>query len=66
MLIDFAHISYRMLRSIYPAFRVLFPNEVVRADDLARVMVEVAVNGGSEARGPILENRDIRAMVAKI
>jgi len=58
--------SYRLLRSIYPAFRVLFPNQVVRADDLARVMVEVALNGGSEARGPILENRDMRAMVAKI
>jgi uncharacterized protein YbjT (DUF2867 family) len=58
--------SYRMLRSIYPAFRVLFPNQVVRADDLARVMVEVAVRGGGEPRGPILENRDIRAMVASI
>jgi uncharacterized protein YbjT (DUF2867 family) len=58
--------SYRMLRSIYPAFRVLFPNQVVRADDLARVMVEVALNGGGEPRGPILESRDIRAMVAKI
>ncbi len=58
--------SYRMLRSIYPAFRVLFPNQVVRADDLARVMVEVAVREAGEPRGPILENRDIRAMVASL
>jgi uncharacterized protein YbjT (DUF2867 family) len=58
--------SYRVLRSIYPAFRVLFPNQVVRADDLARVMVEVAVRGAEEPRGPILENRDIRAMVASL
>ena len=26
--------SYRLLRAIYPAFRVLFPNQVIRADDL--------------------------------
>jgi uncharacterized protein YbjT (DUF2867 family) len=30
--------SYRLLRAIYPAFRVLFPNQVIRADDLARTM----------------------------
>jgi hypothetical protein len=34
-----------MLRAIYPAFRVLFPNQVIRADDLARAMVDVAVRG---------------------
>src|SRR5580700_11439159 len=28
--------SYRLLRGIYPVFRVLFPNLVIRADDLAR------------------------------
>jgi uncharacterized protein YbjT (DUF2867 family) len=60
------NLSYRMLRSIYPAFRVLFPNQVVRADDLARVMVDAAVRGAEEPRGPILENRDIRAMVASL
>jgi len=26
------------LRAIYPAFRALFPNQVIRADDLARTM----------------------------
>jgi uncharacterized protein YbjT (DUF2867 family) len=52
--------SYRMLRAIYPAFRLLFPNQVIRADDLARVMVDTAVRG-TENRGPIFENRDIRA-----
>ena len=31
--------GYRLLRAIYPAFRVLFPNQVIRADDLARAMV---------------------------
>ena len=55
--------SYRLLRAIYPAFRILFPNQVIRADDLARAMVDVAARGSGERRGPIFENRDIRAMV---
>ena len=53
--------SYRLLRWVYPAFRTLFPNQVIRADDLARAMVEVIVLGTAE--GPIFENRDIRTMV---
>ncbi len=52
--------SYRLLRAIYPAFRVLFPNQVVRADDLARTMVDVAVGRTGEGRTLVLENRDIR------
>jgi uncharacterized protein YbjT (DUF2867 family) len=56
--------SYRLLRGIYPAFRVLCPNEVIRADDLARVIVGAAVQGTSQRDGPVFENRDIRAMVA--
>jgi uncharacterized protein YbjT (DUF2867 family) len=52
--------SYRFLRTIYPAFRVLFPNQVIRADDLARAMVDAAVRCTGEGRTLILENRDIR------
>jgi len=40
--------SYRLMRAIYPAFRVLFPNQVIRADDLARAMVDVAIRGSVE------------------
>jgi uncharacterized protein YbjT (DUF2867 family) len=58
--------SYRLLRAIYPAFRILFPNQVIRADDLARAMVGVAVRGTGEHRGPIFENRDIRALVESV
>ena len=54
--------SYRLLRAVYPAFRMLFPNQVIRADDLARAMVDAAVSGTGSARGPVFENRDIRAM----
>src|SRR5579863_4414698 len=55
--------SYRFLRGIYPAFRLLFPSQVIRADDLARVMVDVAVRGSGERESPIFENRDIQSML---
>jgi uncharacterized protein YbjT (DUF2867 family) len=57
--------SYRLLRAIYPAFQLLFPNQVIRADDLARAMVDVAVQGTDRA-AKVFENRDIRAMVRRI
>ena len=56
------NLSYRLLRAIYPVFRVLFPNQVIRADDLARTMANVAVRGTGEARTVVLENRDIRRL----
>jgi len=55
--------SYRLLRAIYPLFRVLFPNQVIPADDLARAMVDVAVRETGKTGGLVFENRDIRAMV---
>jgi|SRR5579862_922467 len=57
--------SYRLLRAIYPAFQILFPNQVIRADDLARAMVDAAVRGTGEHRGPVFENRDIRALAGR-
>jgi uncharacterized protein YbjT (DUF2867 family) len=54
--------SYRLLRAIYPAFQILFPNQVIRADDLARTMIDAAVHGTGGNRGPVFENRDIRAL----
>jgi uncharacterized protein YbjT (DUF2867 family) len=56
--------NYRLMRAIYPVFRVLFPNQVIRADELARAMVDVAIRGRGERGGQVFENRDIRAMVA--
>ena len=55
--------GYRLMRAIYPAFRVLFPNQMIRADDLARAMVDVAVQGAENHQSLVFENRDIRAMV---
>jgi uncharacterized protein YbjT (DUF2867 family) len=60
------NLSYRLMRAIYPVFRVLFPNQVIRADDLARVMVDVAVQEPGEHRGPVFENRDIRAIAESL
>jgi len=57
--------SYRVLRAIYPAFRLLLPNQVIRADDLARTMVDAAVRDiGTQGQTIVLENRDIRALAA--
>ncbi len=55
--------SYRMLRAVYPVFQVLFPNQVIRADDLARAMLDVVLRQAQEHQGLVFENRDIRAMV---
>jgi hypothetical protein len=52
------------LRAIYPVFRVLFPNQVIPADDLARAMVDVAVRETQEKGDLVFENRDIRALAA--
>jgi len=57
--------GYRLLRTIYPAFRLLFPNHVIRADDLGRAMVDVVIGERAESAGEVLENRDIRAMVKR-
>jgi uncharacterized protein YbjT (DUF2867 family) len=55
--------SYWLVRAVYPVFRLLFPNQVVRADDLAWVMVDLVLREAQEHQGLVFENRDIRAMV---
>jgi uncharacterized protein YbjT (DUF2867 family) len=56
-------LSYRLLRRIYPAFRMALPDLVIRSDDLARVMVDVAVRETGQGACLVLENRDILGMV---
>jgi hypothetical protein len=56
----------RLARAIYPTVRVLFPNQVIRADDLARTMVDVAVRGTGEGRTLVLENRHIRHLAGRV
>jgi len=57
------NLGYRLLRAIYPIFRMSFPSQVIRADDLARLMVDVAVRRTKERRASVFENNDIRAAV---
>jgi uncharacterized protein YbjT (DUF2867 family) len=56
--------GYRVLRTVYPVFRTLFPNQVIPADDLARAMVEVVLSQNEQ--GPVFENSQIRTMVGSI
>jgi uncharacterized protein YbjT (DUF2867 family) len=58
--------SYRLMRGIYPVFRALFPNQVIRADDLARAMVDVVTARTGEAPSKVFENRDIRALIESL
>jgi hypothetical protein len=58
--------SYRLLRAIYPAFRMLFPNQVIRADDLAQATVDLTVQGKGERGSLVFENCSIRAMVESL
>jgi uncharacterized protein YbjT (DUF2867 family) len=55
--------SYRVLRAVYPVFRLLFPNQVIGADDLGWAMVDVVLRQTQERQSVVFENRDIRAMV---
>jgi uncharacterized protein YbjT (DUF2867 family) len=59
------NLTYRLLRAIYPAFQLLFANQVIRADDLARAMVDVALQG-TDRGAKVFENREIRAIVKRI
>src|SRR5579872_6009854 len=54
--------SYRLLRCLYPVFRVMLPNLVIRSDYLAQAMVDVIVERTSEGESLVFENRDIRAL----
>jgi uncharacterized protein YbjT (DUF2867 family) len=56
------NLGYRMLRAIYPAFRVLFPGQVIPADDLGRAMVDITLQEPGERRSLVLENRDIQSL----
>ena len=60
------NLGYRVLRTIYPVFRVLFPNQVIPADALAHAMVDVVVREPGESGRSVLENRDIRAIAERL
>jgi uncharacterized protein YbjT (DUF2867 family) len=60
------NLSYRILRAIYPVFRILFPNLVIRSDLLAWIMVDVAASPFDVRGNLTLENSEIREMVESL
>jgi uncharacterized protein YbjT (DUF2867 family) len=54
--------SYRLLRWIYPAFRIALPGLAIRSNDLARAMVDVVIQRTGQPERRIFENRDINAL----
>jgi uncharacterized protein YbjT (DUF2867 family) len=58
--------GYRLLRVAYPVFRLVFPNLVIRSDDLARAMVDVSVRGTDEHASLVFESRDIVAIANSV
>ena len=45
---------------------MLFPNQVIRSDDLARAMVDVAVRGKPGRESVVFENREIRTIAESL
>jgi uncharacterized protein YbjT (DUF2867 family) len=53
---------YRMIRPMYPLLRRIYPDVGIASDDLARAMLDAAIDGTPGHDSPILENRDIRRL----
>jgi uncharacterized protein YbjT (DUF2867 family) len=60
------HVLYRIARVLYPVVRHIYPNIGIASDDLARAMVHAGLHGTGAHESPVLENRDIRALVATL
>ena len=43
------------MRALYPVFRLLFPNQVIRADDLGWAIVDVVLRQTQERQGLVFE-----------
>jgi uncharacterized protein YbjT (DUF2867 family) len=58
-------LPYKILRTLYPVLRRVYPNVGATSEEVARVMVDVGLNGAPGHPSPILENRDIRVLAAR-
>jgi uncharacterized protein YbjT (DUF2867 family) len=56
------NVTYRIMRALYPLLRRIYPNIGIASDDLARAMSYAGLHGTGAHEGPVLENRDIRAL----
>ena len=61
---DEPNLTYRLMRPLYPVVRRIYPNIGISSDDLARGMLQAGLSGTPGHASPILENRDIRRLVA--
>ncbi|MCA8915615.1 MAG: hypothetical protein KDB90_09400 [Planctomycetes bacterium] len=52
--------AYRVMRALWPAVRLIYPNLGIASDALALAMVEAGLSGDEGAPGTVLENRQIR------
>ena len=51
------NMSYRIMRTLYPVLKLIYPNGIVTSEGLARTIYKCGLHGGPLK---ILENRDIR------
>ena len=56
------NLSYRIMRSLYPVFKWIFPNQVITSTELAHAMFTAGLTGENRV---ILENRDIKMMAGE-
>jgi len=59
------NLSYHLLRAIYPLFGCCSPTKVIRADDLARAMVDAAVHSMGSSLEPAGKRRNGRKNEAR-
>lgn len=59
-------LTYRVMRALYPALRLVLPNLGIPSEDLARAMVHAGLHGTGSHEAPVLDNRDIRALVRSL
>ena len=59
-------VSYRLLRALWPVMGRIYPAAGIASDALAAAMLDAAIHGTPEHPDPVIENRDIRAMAARL
>ena len=59
------NVAYRVFRAVYPLARRLYPNIGIASTSLARVMLEIGLNGNA-GQSSVMENRDIRRACASL
>lgn len=56
--------SYRIMRSLYPVVRRIYPNIGISSEELAMAMFRAGLEGTPGFEDPVLRNGDIRALEA--